>query len=187
MHQHPSHMFKRGSAFVLLCILLASLCSCSSFKDNDIRVWEQKTQLVTLDTAALNGRYSNAEKEPVTNWLLWKLLFSTPVNVSRPTDIVDVRVIAPDRIRFSLLRSGKAIATEVLTFTSQTTHIRVGQTGAAGYPPLFWGMASSEAGFGLTPGNDAGIIYTSGSIAFVLCMPIGGTGMIIDAIYPRVP
>lgn len=144
--------------------------------------------LVPLDTAAINGRYSNAEKEPKTNFFLWDLLFSAPVGTSQATDIVDVRVVAPDEVQFSLVRRLSVVATRVVTFETHATHIRFGKSEAGGYPPLFWGIGSSESGFGMTPEGNASVIHTRGGIAFVLIMPIGGAGTpTLRSVYPRIP
>lgn len=180
-------MSVRYPLFILIALPFVLLCSCSSFKTEAVQSWEKDMALIPLDTAALNGQYSNAEREPKTNFRLWDLMFKAPHGTSQATDIVDVRVIAPDRVQFTLVRSLSIVATEVVTFEPHATHIRFSESEAGGYPPLFWGIGSSESGFGLTPEGDASVIHTRSGIGFVLIMPVGGAGIpATNCVYPRI-
>lgn len=185
MHQHPLYKLSNGILLALSCLLILSLCSCSSFRKEDVRAWEQNAQLVPLDTSALNGKFSNVEHGTQTRWMLWDLVSKERSSYS--TDIVEIQVAGPDVVRFSLIRSDKVIAVHELEYDAYATHIRFNVAATWGYAPLIWATSNFRSGTGLTTDNALSILSFRRGTLFLLFLPVYPVNKApIHSIYQRV-
>jgi len=161
--------------FSLLIIVVAAT-SCASVKIKKDRY----AYLDKNNNSGLNGTYSNVVAGGLNkyNGIFWLEVYESKDGYQHYLDSasVNVNVVNDELVELSLNVSGSALKKVQLKGKFKNGVFSVKKKNEFDFYVVAWAFHSKKMCIALTKENDIALISSSGSIALLIVMPIGGTG-----------